>query len=137
MGKKVKDVIVIGKDKPAATKQRKMPIGRRFKPGECGNPAGPPKHRTQLWTYTCGYLDMSDADIAKLDRTKLTQAQQAALKLVENAKKGEYSGSEKLARYCIDRDEGRAKEHVVVESDNTLSEADCENIRDILKNADG
>lgn len=66
----------------------------RWKPGESGNPKGQPKHRTNLWTWFCKYMDLTDAELAKLDRKKLTAAQQTALKLAEKAKDGEGCGAE-------------------------------------------
>jgi len=88
------------------------PEEHQFQPGQSGNPKGPPKRRTQLWVYINQFLEMTDAELDKVDRTTLTQAQQIALKLVEAAKKGEGCGSERLARYCVDRDEGKATEHL-------------------------
>ena len=108
------------------------PEDHQFKPGESGNPKGPPKHRTQLWTYFCRYMGLTDAELAKLDHKALTQAQQTALKLVENAKKGKYSGSERLARHVFDREEGKAVEHFVIESEDTLTDDECEEIRGLL-----
>lgn len=95
---------------------KKPPMETKFKPGQSGNPEGPPKRRTQLWVYFCGYMQMTDSQIAKLDRKKLNQAQQTALRLVENAKNGKYSGSEHLARHVFDREEGKAVEHLVIEN---------------------
>ena len=114
-----------GKKLPAkqgdyAVGNKKPPKERQFQPGESGNPAGPPVRRTQLWVWFCKFMDMTDKELGKLNRKKLTQAQQTALKLVENAKAGKYSGSERLARYVIDRDEGKAVEHLIVENENTL-----------------
>jgi hypothetical protein len=77
----------------------------------------------------------TDAELEKLDRDKLTQAQQTALKLVENAKDGKHSGSERLARHVFDREEGRAVKHLVIENDRVLSDEECDNIREILRNA--
>lgn len=93
----------------------KPPEGRPFKPGQSGNPNGPPKHRTNLWLWITKYMDMTDAEIAKLDRTKLTQAQKTALNIVEKAANGKYSGSQKLARYIADREEGKAHEYKHIE----------------------
>lgn len=107
--------------------------GNRFESGESGNPAGPPKRKTQLWVWFCKYMEMTDSEIKKLKPEKLTQVQQTALKLVENAKNGNYSGSERLARYVIDRDEGKAVEHIILGNDDTLTDNDCEEIRDLLK----
>jgi hypothetical protein len=78
-------------------------------------------------------MQMTDSQIAKLGRKKLTQAQQVALKLVENAKNGKYSGSERLARHVFDREEGKAVEHLVIENENTLSDQECEEIQKLLK----
>jgi len=115
---------------------KKPPKERQFQPGESGNPDGPPVRRTQLWVHFCKFMALTDAKLAKLNRTKLTQAQQTALKLVENAKDGKYSGSERLARYMIDREEGKAVEHLVIENENTLTDEECEDIREVLlKNA--
>ena len=80
-------------------------------------------------------MALTDAELEKLDRDKLTQAQQTALRLVENAKAGKYSGSERLARHVFDREEGRAVKRLVIEKDRVLSHEECENIREILRNA--
>lgn len=122
--------------------QRKAKVGyksppeeHQFKPGESGNPEGPPVRRTNLWVWFCKYMTMTDSDLGKLDRDKLTQAQQTALQLVENAKAGKYSGSERLARHVFDREEGKAVEHLVIENENTLTDEECEQIRqELLKN---
>ncbi len=114
---------------------KKPPEEHQFKPGESGNPKGASVRRTNLWVWFCKYMALNDAEIAKLDRSKLTQAQQTALRLVENAKAGKYSGSERLARHVFDREEGRAVEHLVIENDNTLTDEECEQIRqELLKN---
>jgi hypothetical protein len=72
------------------------PEEHQFKPGQSGNPKGPPTHRINLWPLFCKFMASTDAELEKLDRDKLTQAQQTALKLVENAKDGKHSGSERL-----------------------------------------
>jgi hypothetical protein len=131
------------KSKKVPTEQRKSKVGyknppeeHQFKPGESGNPKGPPVRRTNLWIWFCKYMMMTDAKLTKLNHSKLTQAQQAALKLVENAKDGNSSGSERLARHVFDREEGKAVEHLVIENDNTLTDEECEQIRkELLKNA--
>ena len=41
----------------------KPPKKHQFKPGQSGNPAGPPKRKTQLWNYFCQYIAMTDAEI--------------------------------------------------------------------------
>ncbi|MBL7186305.1 MAG: hypothetical protein ISS70_08255 [Phycisphaerae bacterium] len=126
-----------GKKLPAAQREykvgnKKPPEEHQFKAGESGNPKGASVRRTNLWVWLCKYMALDDRRLAKLDRTKLTQAQQTALKLVENAKNGKYSGSERLARYMIDREEGKAVEHLIVENENTLTDEECEDIREVL-----
>jgi hypothetical protein len=80
----------------------------------------------------------TDAELAKMDIKKLTQAQQTALRLVKNMKEGKYSGSERLARHVFDREEGKAVEHLVIENENTLTDEECEDIRKmLLKNGNG
>ena len=123
---------------PAAQREypvgdKKPPKGYQFKPGQSGNPNGAPVHRINLWPTFCQYMALTDAELAKLDRKTLTQAQQTALKLVENAKKGKYSGSERLARHVFDREEGKAVEHLVIEGENVLSDEECESIRERLR----
>ena len=129
----------LGKQKPA--KQAKVspvsgiapPEEHQFKPGQSGNPAGPPKRRTQLWVYINQFMAMTDAELAKVERPALTQAQKFALKLVKRATQGKECGSERLARYCVDRDEGKASEHLTIDKDNELSDDECEEIREVLR----
>jgi len=135
--------------KKKAAKKRKIPAAQRkskvgykkppeehqFKPGESGNPKGASVRRTNLWVWFCKYMTLDDTALAKLDRSKLTQAQQTALRLVENMKDGKYSGSERLARHVFDREEGKAVEHLVIENENTLTDEECEQIRqELLQN---
>ncbi len=107
--------------------------GQRFKPGQSGNPKGPPKAKTQLWRHICLYLDMTDAEFEKAKVKKLTQAQRAAIKIVEDFIAGNVSGSLKLAKYAIDRDLGKALETVKVSGVEPLSDEECDNIRDMMK----
>ena len=128
------------KGKKIRAAQRKSEVGykhppeeAKWPPGQSGNPKGSPKRRTNLWVWFCKYSALTDTEFAKLDRGQLTQAQQSALKLVENMKAGKGSGSERLARHVFDREEGRAVEHLVIEDENTLTDAECDEIREILR----
>lgn len=112
---------------------KKPPKEHQFQPGQSGNPKGPPIHRINLWPWFCKYMSMTDAQLAKLDRSKLTQAQQTGLKLVEDMKQGKYSGSQRLARHVFDREEGKPTEHLVIEQGDILTDDECEEIRQALK----
>ncbi len=105
----------------------------QFKPGESGNPSGQPKHRTNLWTYFTQYMDMTADERAKVDRTKLTAAQETALKMVEKAVKGKGCGFERLARYIVDREEGKAAEHLILDNGTDLSDDECEQLRTLIQ----
>ena len=113
---------------------KKPPKEHQFQPGQSGNPNGSPKRRTNLWVWFCKYMALTDSELTKLELKEMTQAQQAALKLVENTKNGKNSGSENLARHVFDREEGKATEYLVIENENTLTDDECEEIRDVLIN---
>ena len=104
-----------------------------FKPGQSGNPKGPPKRNVQLWTYICRYMAMSGTALNKLKPTKLTAAQQWALQIVKATKKLRFAELDRFARYVIDRDEGRPTERFVIGDDNALTDEECEQIREELK----
>jgi hypothetical protein len=134
----------MSKKKKHTDKQRDYEVGNKkppkehqWKPGESGNPAGPPKAKTQLHRYICIYLDMTDAELNKIVKTALTQAQRAAMKLVRALKSGKGIKSENFTRYLIDRDLGKPQENVKVTGDTPLTDAECDDIRKkLLKNAD-
>jgi hypothetical protein len=105
----------------------------QFRPGQSGNPDGPPKHRTNLWVWFTKYMNMTDAEIDGLEKTKLTQVQHVALNLVEKVKAGERVGSTTLARYIVDREEGKAAEHLILDNGADLSDTECEDIRELLR----
>lgn len=109
------------------------PREHQFKPGESGNPNGQPKHRTHLWTYFTRYMDMTAEERAKIDRSKLTAAQETALKMVEKAVVGKGCGFERLARYIVDREEGKAAEHLILDNAADLSDEECEQLRRLIQ----
>jgi len=113
---------------------KKPPKEHQFKPGQSGNPSGPPKRRTQLWVYFTEYMAMTDTELAGLNRCELSQAQQTALRLVENAKAGKHSGSERLAYHIFDREEGKAKQKVKIEGEVPgRREISAEELREMMQ----
>ena len=92
------------KEKNAA-KQRQLDAIKphEWKPGQSGNPAGPPKCNTQLYRYFCKFLDMTPAQLEKLDKSKLKMVEVAALAMVKKVGKGEWPQQ----REVIERDEGK------------------------------
>jgi hypothetical protein len=113
------------------------PKEHQFKAGESGNPDGPPKGRTHLWTHFTKYMAMTDTRIATLNRDKLTQAQHVALNLVEKIKAGEKIGSTAFARYIVDREEGKAAEHLILDNGADLSDDECEELRKLIQGKHG
>jgi hypothetical protein len=101
----------------------------QWKPGESGNPKGNVQHRTNLWVYFTQYMAMTIEEREKIDRTKLTAAQETALKMVEKAIKGKGCGFERLARYIVNREEGKAPEHLILDNSANLSHEECEQLR--------
>ncbi len=106
----------------------------QFKPGQSGNPKGSPKPRTNLYKHVARYAGMTDAELARIDHASLTQSEKAALEIVTNLATGQGTGSERMARYVIDREEGKAIEHLVIDNDNDLTDQECEQIREVLLN---
>lgn len=113
---------------------KRPPKEHQFKPGESGNPKGPPKRRVQLWTYICRYMAMTESGLKKLESKKLTQAQQWALRIVKDTKQVNFAGLDRFARYIIDRDEGKPTEHLILEDETALTDEQCERIRNALQN---
>ncbi len=108
------------------------PKEHQFKPGQSGNPKGPPKSRTYLWKYLCDYMAMTDEERAKIDLSKLTAVQQTAFTIVESAAKGEGCKAERLMRYIVDREEGKAAEHLILDNGADLSDEECDEVRKLI-----
>jgi len=110
----------------------KPPVEHQWRPGESGNPDGPPRHRTNLWVYFTKYMAMTAEQRAAIDHSKLTAAQETALKMVENAVQGQGCGAEHMARYVIDREEGKAAEHLIISEEDALTDEECEELRKVI-----
>lgn len=109
------------------------PEAYRWKPGQSGNPKGQPRHRINLWTWFCKYMAMTGKDRAKIDRTTLTAAQETALRMVERAVQGKGCGFERMSRYIVDREEGKAAEHIILDGGNTLTDEECDEVKVLIR----
>jgi hypothetical protein len=78
-------------------------------------------------------MALSDAALEKLDPKELTMAQQWALRIVKSTKTTKVLKLDRMARYVIDRDEGRPTERLVIEDEDILTDEECEEVRDILR----
>ena len=108
-------------------------VENQFKPGQSGNPKGAPAAKTQLWRYFCLYSAMTDKKLETLKKKQLTQAQQAAVKLIEDMKAGKFPKSSKFAEYIVNREHGKPKEHLQIDAVDSLTDTECDNIRKILR----
>ena len=88
------------------------PKEHQWQPGQSGNPAGSPKAKTNLYKHISKYSGMTDAELAQLDLESLTQSEKAGLKIVQDMAAGNRTGAEGMARYIVDREEGRITENV-------------------------
>ena len=64
---------------------------------------------------------MTDAGLAELDLEALTQSEKA-LKLVQDMAAGRHTGAERLARYIVDREEGKTPERHIVGEAQSLTD---------------
>ena len=104
-------------------------VGEQWKPGESGNPAGPPKARVQLLRYICEYMEMTPKQLKALDVNKLTMSRIAALKHVQKMGQGEYN----RLRDMIDRFEGKVPDHVVQQTAEMTNEEAREVFEEVRK----
>lgn len=72
---------------------------------------------------------MDDAQLARLDRSKLPVAAQLVLRAIEDAMAGKSSTLQRFLEYCIDRDEGKAVQMQVVAAEDKLPEYSTNVIR--------
>ncbi len=97
------------------------PREHQWKKGQSGNPAGSPKAKTNLYKHISRYSDMTDAQLAQLDLESLTQSQKAALRIVQAMAEGKHVSTEGMAKYVIDREEGKASSSLLITTDNPVT----------------
>ena len=95
------------------SKQRKMHPNslanlQPARPGEVRNPKGPPKAKTQLYRYICEYLNKTPLALKRIDESKLTLVQRAALKTAIKIADGDWP----RVKGIIERDEGKVAQRV-------------------------
>jgi hypothetical protein len=116
---------------------KKPPKHSQFKPGQSGNPKGPPKARVTIWRHVCIFSELTEAELKKLKRRGLTMSQRAALKIVEAMARGDFHPGTHLAKYVIDRSEGKIPEQLNITRTEELSDAECDQVRELLKARNG
>ncbi len=76
---------------------KKIPEGRRFKPGQSGNPKGRPK-KENTWKYILNTL-LSIEDVIMPDGSKITRKQAIAMRMVQEALKGNINAANLICKY--------------------------------------
>lgn len=114
---------------------KKPPVEHQFKPGQSGNPAGPPKARSNLWRHLCTVMAMSPKEVAKFARRKdLTLAQLIAVKNVQQIRKGICRKDvAAIVKIMIEHDEGKPAVDVHMTTEPPLTPEECDEIRRAMK----
>ena len=76
---------------------KKIPEGRRFQPGQSGNPKGRPKTDDSWKNILSSLLDAKDVTLP--DGTKLTRKQAIALRMIQEALKGRVEAANIIGKY--------------------------------------
>jgi len=79
------------------TAMKKIPEGRRFKPGQSGNPKGRPK-KENTWKYILNTL-LSFEDVTMPDGSKISRKRAIALRMVQEALKGRVDAANLIVKY--------------------------------------
>ena len=126
MAKTVKKKVV-EKKKVIRAKQGSRKVGQKsldalvptqWKPGQSGNPAGPPKTRLHLWRYIGQYMAMSLSELKAINKDKLSMSQRAALTTAIKTAEGDWA---RVSAF-IDRDEGKVPDVVINPSEQMTPE---------------
>lgn len=93
-----------------AAKQRQLAAiePHKWKPGQSGNPAGPQKVSVQFFRYVVKFMEMTPAQIKRLDTKKLSMSEIGALAFVNKFGKGEWNQQ----REVIERELGKVQQNI-------------------------
>jgi hypothetical protein len=108
MGKKKKSIDSLekqGPKKPRGPGDKNLclrGVEYRWKPGQSGNPAGPPVAKHRAWSHFKRFLNMTAKELNALDKNTLTVSELGALSLAKRF----MSGDPWPVKEAIDREEG-------------------------------
>lgn len=108
----------------------------QFQPGVSGNPAGPPKARTNLWPTLCRMMTLDDKQLRALQkrRKELKLVEIIAIKLAIQLRDGvPRRGIPLIIKHMIERDEGKPIQSIRLQEEDPLSHEECEAIREELR----
>jgi hypothetical protein len=76
---------------------KKIPEGRRFQPGQSGNPKGRPK-KEDTWKYILSGL-LALEDVTMPDGSKITRKQAIAIRMIQEALRGRVEAANFIGKY--------------------------------------
>ena len=76
---------------------KKIPEGRRFQPGQSGNPKGRPK-KEDAWKHIFSDL-LALEDVSMPDGTKITRKHAIAIRMIQEALKGRVEAANFIGKY--------------------------------------
>lgn len=88
-----------------------------WKKGQSGNPKGPPKAKTNLMWYIRQFANLTKQELNAIDTKGLTLSQIAALNYCKSLASGDF----KFIKELLDRELGKAPEHITTEGEQRIT----------------
>lgn len=116
----------------------KPPVEHQWQPGQSGNPNGAPKARTNLWPTLCRMSELTEKELRDMlkpgRRKELKLVEIVAIKNLLQLREGvTRKGIPLLLKTIIERDEGKPAQTLHIDSPDTLSPEECEEIRRVQR----